>query len=199
MHRVADARIRFRLHSVHDHEVIVRRVAWITIALLLSTPSGALAQDFSQVEIAQSQEKPDFSGTWILDRDASQITTAEGLAGLGGSGAPENLYITQAANGSMVISSEVNAAQPRAYQLDSQSTVPAAEGATMTVRSRWDGSVLVTEGSHDLGDGGSIGVREVLSLSADGQTLTLEVTTTTPSGNGTNSLVYRRATSGRGS
>ena len=139
-------------------------------------------------------QTPDFSGTWELDRDGSRITTAEGLAGLGGGGAPETLHITQAANGTLIISSEVNAAQPRAYELGGESTVPAGQGGTMTVRSRWDGSMLVTEGSHELeGGGSSLQVREVLSLSADGRTLTFEVTTTTPSGDGTNTLVYRKA------
>lgn len=66
----------------------------------------------------------------------------------------------------------------------------------MTITSHWDGATLVSEGSQELSFGGggiTIEVREVRSLSQDGQTLTVEVTRTTPRGPNTNTLVYTKA------
>ena len=67
----------------------------------------------------------------------------------------------------------------------------------MTITSHWDGAMLVSEGSQELSFGGgggiTIEVKEVRSLSEDGQTLTVEVTRTTPRGANTNTLVYTKA------
>jgi hypothetical protein len=60
------------------------------------------------------------------------------------------------------------------------------------VATRWRNGALVSEGSARV-DGNTVGIREVMTLSADGRTLTLEVTTTSPSGAETNTLVYRKA------
>ncbi len=137
--------------------------------------------------------RPDFSGTWRLDREASQITTAAGLAGLGGGGAPDNLYITQAANGALILSSRVNGAQPRAYQILGEHEVPAPgdEGGRLLVRTRWRGESLVSEGGGSTGE--SIQITEVMALSGDGRTLTLETNTTTGDDVETNRLTYRKA------
>lgn len=165
-------------------------VIFVTALYVAASPGGATVSGSASAIV----QKPNFSGTWELDRDASQINAAEGLAGLGEGGAPATLHVTHAANGALILSSRVNAAQARAYQVGADSEVPAAEGTTMIVTSRWEGDVLVTEGSKELApDGPSLGVREVLSLSADGQTLTLVVTTATnPGGESTNTLVYRK-------
>ena len=123
----------------------------------------------------------------------SRIVAAEGLAGLGEGGAPESLYVTQAANGTLIISSAFNGGQARAYQLGGESTVLVGPTDTMKVSSQWQESTLVTEG-HRFGDDATAitGIKEVLALSDDGLALTLEVTTTTPSGAETNILVYER-------
>ncbi len=66
----------------------------------------------------------------------------------------------------------------------------------MTITSHWDGATLVSEGSRELSFGGgdiTIEVRQVRSLSADGQTLTVEVTRTSPRGANTNTFVYTKA------
>ena len=154
------------------------------------------AASFAAAGVAlASAQAPDLSGTWNLDRDASRITTAEGLAGLGDEGAPEILHITQAANGNLILSSRVNAAQPRVYQVEGESSLPAPgeDGGTMTVTSRWDDGSLVNEGSVAIDGGGTIRVYEELALSPDGRTLVLEVTTATSGGEETNRLVYRKA------
>ena len=57
----------------------------------------------------------------------------------------------------------------------------------MRAASRWDGARLVAEGTQ-----GDLRMHEVMSLSADGSRLTIEVTTTTREAVTTNTLVYRK-------
>ena len=138
-------------------------------------------------------ERPNFSGTWRLDAEASDVTSPDGLAGLGGA-APENLYITQARNGALILSSRVNGAQPRNYIIGGENPLPApgGEAARMTMSSRWQGLILVNEGSGEV-EGDPLVVREAMSLSPDGRTLRLEVTTTLAGAGSTNTLIYRKA------
>ena len=119
-------------------------------------------------------QTPDFSGTWRLDRQASQITPPAFSGGRGG-GTVDTLHITQAANGTLIIGSEANGTKAWAYQVEGESTIPAGRNSTMSVTSRWDGRVLATEG---------VGLKERLSLSDDGETLTITITTATPGGGG---------------
>ena len=138
-------------------------------------------------------ERPNFSGTWRLDAEASQVASPVGLAGLGGP-APENLYITQARNGALILSSRVNGAQPRNYIIGGENPLPApgGEAERMTMSSRWEGRNLVNEGIGEVA-GDSLVVREVMSLSPDGRTLRLEITATVAGTEATNTLVYIRA------
>ncbi len=139
---------------------------------------------------------PNLSGIWQLDRDASQIGTTAALAGLGDGGAPLTLFVTQAANGTLLLSSEDNPTQARAYAIGGESPVPIladdGEPNTMTIASRWDDGRLVNEGRHQRGVT-VIDVREVMSLSADGQTLIIEVEIDGSPLQGTSRLLYRRS------
>ena len=56
----------------------------------------------------------------------------------------------------------------------------------MEVASRWEGDRLVAEGTR-----GDMTMHEVMALSPDGGTLTIEVTTGTPEAETRNRLVYR--------
>jgi hypothetical protein len=140
-----------------------------------------------------SFQETDFSGYWVHDVDASRIETAEVLSGLGGGGAPENLFVSQARDGSLVVSSDNNPSQSRAYRIGGESTVPAPgeQGGGMSVSTRREGSALVNEGSVETPDG-AFRVRERLSLQDDGNTLVLEATLVNAVGEMTNRLVYRR-------
>ena len=152
--------------------------------------AGVVAWGLAAAAPAVAQT-PDFSGTWTLDLDASRIT-APPLGG-GDGGPADTLHITQAANGTLVVGNEVNAAQAWTYEPDGESAIPVGRNDTMTVTSTWEGSRFVSEGRRDAGPGNAIiGVREVRSLSDAGRTLTVEVTTTTPDGDQTNTLVYTR-------
>ncbi len=140
-----------------------------------------------------SVQETDFSGYWAHDAAASRVETADALAGLAGGGAPANLFVSQARNGSLVLSSQRNPSQPRGYRIGGESTVPAPgdEGGEMTVVTAWDGTSLVSEGSVDT-EAGTLRIRERMSLQDDGGTLILEATVINAAGEATNHLVYRR-------
>lgn len=89
----------------------------------------------------------DHSGTWRLNREASQITKGAGLSGLGAGGAPPTLYVAQAANGTAVVGSDINESAAKLYQVNATGLVLERDGTT-----------------------------EHLSLGGDGKTLTVRVT-----------------------
>lgn len=135
----------------------------------------------------------DFSGYWARDIDASRVETSEVLAGLGGGGAPERLFVSQARNGTLIISSGHNPSAARAYLIGGETrvTAPGVQGGTMTLTTRRQGDFLVSEGQVTHDDG-VVRVREVLSLTGDGDTLIIEATITGAAAEVSNRLVYRR-------
>jgi hypothetical protein len=106
----------------------------------------AIAAVLASSTILFYAQTPDHSGTWRLNRDASQITKGAGLTGLGAAGVPPTLYITQAANGTAVVGSDINESAAKLYQVSAK------------------GLVLERDGTS-----------EHLSLAADGKTLTVKI------------------------
>jgi hypothetical protein len=139
-------------------------------------------------------QAPDFSGTWKLDEARSQIVATAGITGLIPAGAPKTLHVTQPANGSVVIESQVNEAHVRIYRPGRETSTPAGQGGAVTMLSKWDGKSLASEGAMKAPNGDTSAVREVLSLSADGKTLTIAVTTTTAAGKASSTLIYSKIT-----
>ena len=146
--------------------------------------------------VVLAQAPPDFSGTWKLDRSRSRIVEAAGLAGLSGATAPDTLHITQPANGTLVIESQINEGHARLYRPGSRVSTPVTVGQTggITMTSRWEGRALVSEGARESASSPPVAtqVKEVLSLSADGRTLTLEVTTTAAGDKSVSTMAYTR-------
>lgn len=132
-------------------------------------------------------QAPDFSGTWRLDDAKSKVLPTAGMFGLIPAGAPKTLHITQPANGTLVIESQINEGHSRIYKPGRDSTTPAGQGGAVTVTSKWEGKTLVSEGAFKAPNGDTTSVREVLSL-ADAKQLTLEVTTPA----GTSTLHYMK-------
>ncbi len=163
---------------------------------MFTMPAAALFVAASVVSVFA--QTPDFSGTWKLDTDRSEITAGRGgRRGGRGGGTPNAMVITQTATELTIEQSAGNQSRTLTYTLEGESSIPAGRGGNMTITSHWDGATLVSEGNQELSFGGrggiTIEVREVRSLSADGQTLTVEVTRTTPRGANTNTLVYTKA------
>lgn len=162
---------------------MIKRTVFSTL-LLLGLATLAFAQQV------------DFNGTWRLDERASQITTGDGLEGLGHH-APQSLYITQRRNGSVLISSRLPGSQPRAYQINGTTWVPAPRPSTgkFAMSSRVRGLSMVSEASGEV-EGEMVTVREVLTMDRSGSKITLEVTTNRSWGPETNKLVYTRVGGG---
>lgn len=138
-------------------------------------------------------QAPDFSGTWRLDEAQSKVVATAGLIGLISAGAPKTLHITQPANGSIVIESQINEAHVRIYQPGRETSTPAGQGGAVTMKTKWDGKSLVSEGALKAPNGDTTAIREVASLSADGKTLTMEVMTAAAD-QASSSLVYTKIT-----
>lgn len=134
---------------------------------------------------AASAQRPDFSGMWTLDREASRFTAPAFSGGRGGDDVGR-LFITQAANGTLIVGAETNGLKAWSYTPGRELTIPVGRDTTMLAASRWEGDRLVAEGTQ-----GDMTMREVLALSPDGETLTIEVVTGTPDGETRNRLVYR--------
>ena len=109
-------------------------------------------------------QAPDFSGTWRLDEAKSKVLATAGMFGLIPAGAPKTLHITQPANGTLVIESQVNEGHSRIYKPGRESSTPAGQGGAVTVTSKWEGKALVSEGAFKAPNGDTTTVREVLSL-----------------------------------
>ena len=145
--------------------------------------------------LAQSAA-PDLSGTWKLDAERSRIATEVGWPGLIGAGAPDKLHITHAANGTVVIESEINESHARIYKPGGAKTAtPVAVTGSITMSSRWEGRALSSEGTLTPPSGQPSTVKETLALSEDGRTLTVEIGTTGPAGTNASTLTYVRTDS----
>lgn len=134
-------------------------------------------------------QTPDLSGTWRLNPSASHVTAGAGLAGLDRGGAPNTIYVTQAANGTLTIGSDHNQGLARAYMVGGESAIPAAPSGTVTVRTRWEGRTLVVESTNPTAPGA---LKELIVMSPDGQTLTVTVTTSAADVARTTTLVYAK-------
>lgn len=137
-------------------------------------------------------QTPDLAGTWKLDRARSRIGPLAAPPGLVKTGAPDVLHITHAANGTVIVESQINESQSRAYKPGRRTSTPVVPTGTISMTSRWDGATLVAEGTLDAG-GAPVAVREAFALGADGRTLTIEIALTGPAGPSASALVYVRA------
>jgi len=131
-----------------------------------------------------SAQKPDFSGMWTLNRAASQFTMPPFSGGRGGHDI-DRLFITQAANGTLIIGTETNGLKAWSYTPGREVTISVGRDTTMRATSRWDGDRLIAEGRQ-----GDMTMHEVMSLGPDRQTLMIDILTTTPDGETSNRLIY---------
>jgi hypothetical protein len=145
------------------------------------------------IALAQGGSTPALSGTWKLDPARSRVSHELGWPGLIGSGAPERLHVTQAANGFLVIESEINESHARIYRPGGTMASPVAQTSTLTMTSRWEGGTLVSEGTLVPPSGDPSEVKEGLSLLGRGETLEVSIAKKSPAGAMASTLVYVRA------
>jgi hypothetical protein len=127
--------------------------------------------------VTTQAQAPDFSGTWRLDEARSKVVATAGIIGLISAGAPKTLHITQPANGTVVIESQINEAHVRIYKPGRETSTPAGQGGAVAMTTKWEGQTMVSEGALKAPNGDTTAIREVVSVSADGKVLTMEVTT----------------------
>ena len=140
-------------------------------------------------------QTPDFSGTWRVDDTKSNVVATAGIIGLIPAGAPKTLHITQPSNGSLVIESQINEAHVRIYKPGRETSTPAGQGGAVTMTTKWDGRTVTSEGALKAPNGDTTNVKEVLTLSADGKVITLQVTTAGASASqAVSTLVYSKIT-----
>jgi hypothetical protein len=148
-------------------------------------------------QTATSAQAPDFSGTWKLDADRSRIAAATRFAGLAAAGVPDILYVTDAANGTLILESRINESHARLYTPGGRSSTPVTvgPGGSITMTSRRQGRTVISEGHQEIASGTSTivnQVKEMLALSADGRMLTIEIATTGSADAHASTLVYTR-------
>jgi hypothetical protein len=161
---------------------------------------AAMALLCAAAALSAQSPAPNLAGTWRLDEAKSKVVATAGIIGLISAGAPKTLHITQPANGSLVVESQINEAHVRIYKPGRETSTPAGQGGTVTMMSKWEGKSLVSEGALKAPNGDTTAIREVVSLSADGKVLTLEVTTRSAAANASadqaasSTLVYTKIT-----
>ena len=175
------------------------RMAFVPLALLAMAALAAPA----------AAQGTDFSGTWRLDADASELPDfGDGGRGFGGRGAgrqggggggfgggARTLVIVQTPAMMIVEQQTARGSRAATYRLDGEESTNSGPRGEQTARSRWDGAALVTEGTQSVstprGDF-SLEFTEWRTLSADGGTMTVESVRSTPRGDIETTLVYRR-------
>jgi len=151
--------------------------------------------------MSSGAQNTDFSGTWRLDRDASEIPELRGGGGgfggrRGGRGrGAATLVIVQSSDTLIIEQQSERGSRVVTYRMDGSESTNAGPRGQMTTTSYWKGRALVTEGTQELstprGDF-SIDLVERRTLADDGQTFTVESTRATPRGDFRATLVYRK-------
>jgi outer membrane protein assembly factor BamB len=122
-------------------------------------------------------EPRNLEGSWAFDAASSTLVDQAGLAGLIATGAPPMLYVTQPANGTLLVESPMNEGHARMYHPGGKTSTPVGQGGTITMTSRWDGGALTSEGSAVAPNGTATTVKERYALSSDGKSMTVTVQT----------------------
>ena len=111
-------------------------------------------------------QKPDFSGTWTLDPEASGMTGGGGGGGMRGGGGP--MTVKQTATDISVERQGRNGATTTVYKLDgSETEVAGRGGAMMKVSAKLEGNKLTVTTKSDNGE-------QVQTWTVAGDTLTIE-------------------------
>ena len=157
----------------------------------------------------------DFSGIWTLDRNASELPQRRGGGPGGGRGAgggrggngggrggfggggPTAVTVTQT-DGELVMEQQIGGrSQTITYRLGGSMSENAGPRCGMTTTiSSWDDAAVVTEGSQTMSTPRgelALETQERRTLSSDGQTMTVASTRTTPRGEMTTTLIYRKS------
>ena len=144
---------------------------------------------------------PNFSGTWVLDREKSDLGGRRG--GGGPQGPADVTLIVKQTDTELTITRKMNMGgeertSEAKYTLDGKENSNPGfgrGGGDVVSKTKWEKDKLVTTGKRKVNFQGNefeVETQEVRSLSADGKTMTVETTTTTPQGDRTGKQVYNK-------
>jgi outer membrane protein assembly factor BamB len=158
-------------------------------AAVAAPPKASPTQVPAATTAVPASAKPpaSFAGWWKIDDAKSTVTDGAGLAGLIAAGVPKWLFVTQPANGTMIVEGPVNTGHTRFYRPGKSTTTDIASG-TITMASAWVNNALVAEGQRAMSAGTTAAVKE--TFSRDGDALVIEVV----AGDKTSKLRYERLT-----
>jgi outer membrane protein assembly factor BamB len=139
-----------------------------------AAPPARSASTFRAGATPVPSRPADFSGSWKLDASGSTVTAGAGLAGLHPNGAPAWVFVTQPANGTILMESATNASQSRFYRPGRPATTATA-GGTITMTTAWQGKTLVAEGQLTASGGAVTAVKETISRSEDALVIEIAV------------------------
>jgi len=168
-------------------------------------PSLAIAAALTLLATPLLAQKPDFSGSWKLNAEASDPMGGPPGGGGGGQRGPgggagmraTELFITQSDSKIVIEAKMADRSRMMTYYLDGrESKNPAMRDIELTTKSSWVDNTIVTEGENTIttpmGEM-TIKSKEVRSMSADGKQMTVITTTVTPQGERTRKAVYDKA------
>ena len=142
--------------------------------------------------------KPNFTGDWTLDREKSEMGEPRPGAGGGrGRGMGMGSFSITHNDDALVVKRKFEF-QGEERSFESRHTTDGQEnvnegfrGSSVKSKTHWEGATLVTESVMETPNG-TRETKEIRSLSADGKTMTVEVTSKGGFGEGTRKLVYSK-------
>jgi hypothetical protein len=156
---------------------------------------------FLCVAVAFGQDtKPNFTGDWTLDREKSELGEP-GPAPGGGRGRGRGMGMGSFSfthEGDVLVVKRKVEFQGEERTFESRHTTDDKEnvnegfrGNSIKSKTRWEGAKLVTESVMETPNG-TRETKETRSLSADGKTMTIEMTSKGSLGEGTRKMVYNK-------
>jgi hypothetical protein len=123
---------------------------------------------------AMTAAKPDFSGTWTMDRERSESAMQEQPIGT------MTVSVTLTATSVTIQTTRDGKPEVATYTIEEKPNSPGVMGAG-TRRAYWDGPKLVTEGAGNV-QGQTVSVREARTLNPGATEMTVETTVTVQHG-----------------
>ena len=151
------------------------------------------------VAVAFGQDpKPNFTGDWTLDRGKSEMGEPRpGGGGGGGRGMGMGSFSITHESEALVVKRKIEF-QGEERTFESRHTTNGKEnvnegfrGSTIKSKTHWEGTKLISESVMETPNG-TRETKEIRSLSADGKTMTIEVTSKGGFGEGTRKMVYNK-------
>jgi hypothetical protein len=134
---------------------------------MTSLLAAFLAFTLATWQASPVSSKPDFSGSWMLDRGQSESPNqSEPIE-------PVKLTITH--DSEQIVIETMRSGKPmvRKFPIDLSARRDGSASPSVAPRAYWDGARLVTEGAMTI-QGQTVSTRETLSLNATGSEMTIE-------------------------